>query len=220
MVAGANSKGEQKERLTQKRAAEMLGITPWYLNRVIRGHIKSVRLSKRLAELQLEHSNLPVSSNQSAQPGPPMNEDPRFPTDTPDKSYHSAPAGWSDPVNANYCFETGEEFGKIGYTIICIQLVQCSAGYASSNSILAIADDFSLARLGFLDGSKYQPKIHHFFIGKTKKLSAALDFLKTKLAQHDLQAIACIGCVDVEAKVWRLVHPGSELAKREADSES
>lgn len=64
MIAPATNKSEPKERLTQKRTAELLGVTRWYLNRVVRGHIKSIRLSKRLAELQAAHSN-----ERNAQPG-------------------------------------------------------------------------------------------------------------------------------------------------------
>jgi predicted XRE-type DNA-binding protein len=44
-----------RTRLTQKRAAKILGVTRWHLNRVIRGHIKSVSLSRRIDELRVSH---------------------------------------------------------------------------------------------------------------------------------------------------------------------
>jgi hypothetical protein len=55
VIAVATSKSEPKARRTQKREAELLGVTRWYLNRVIRGHIKSMRLSKRLEQLRDQH---------------------------------------------------------------------------------------------------------------------------------------------------------------------
>jgi predicted XRE-type DNA-binding protein len=56
MIAIATDEGQPKAPLTQKRAAELLGVTRWYLNRVVRGHIRSNRLSKRLDELREQHS--------------------------------------------------------------------------------------------------------------------------------------------------------------------
>jgi len=43
--------------MTQKREAELLGVSRWYLNRVIRGHVKSKRLSQRLKQLRSQHSH-------------------------------------------------------------------------------------------------------------------------------------------------------------------
>lgn len=38
--------------LTQTEAARRLGVTKWHLNRVLRGHVSSIRLTKRWNELQ------------------------------------------------------------------------------------------------------------------------------------------------------------------------
>jgi predicted XRE-type DNA-binding protein len=62
MIAGATTNGQPKARLTQKRAAELLGVTRWHLNRVIRGHVKSIRLLGSLAELQSEHQKHHLTS--------------------------------------------------------------------------------------------------------------------------------------------------------------
>jgi len=56
MIATASRKGEAKPKMTQKRAAELLDVTPWYLNRVLRGHLRSKRLSKAYAELLAKHT--------------------------------------------------------------------------------------------------------------------------------------------------------------------
>ena len=37
--------------LTQREAARILGVTHWYLNRVLRGRLSSLRLTKRYREL-------------------------------------------------------------------------------------------------------------------------------------------------------------------------
>ncbi len=55
MIAVTTTKRQPKAQMTQKREAELLGVTRWYLNRVIRGHIKSKRLSQRLAQLRANH---------------------------------------------------------------------------------------------------------------------------------------------------------------------
>jgi hypothetical protein len=54
VIATTTRQGDPKTLLTQKRAAELLGVTRWYLNRVIRGHVTSKRLSKRLDQLRSE----------------------------------------------------------------------------------------------------------------------------------------------------------------------
>ncbi len=57
MIAGATIKHQPKAAMTQKREAELLGVSRWYLNRVIRGHVKSKRLSQRLKQLRSQHSH-------------------------------------------------------------------------------------------------------------------------------------------------------------------
>jgi hypothetical protein len=52
MIATATTQSEPKPKLTQRRAAKLLGVTPWYLNRVIRGHLRSKRLTSRWQSLQ------------------------------------------------------------------------------------------------------------------------------------------------------------------------
>jgi predicted XRE-type DNA-binding protein len=58
MIAVATNKSQPKAPMTQRRESELLGVTRWHLNRVIRGHVKSRRLSRRLRELRAAYSNL------------------------------------------------------------------------------------------------------------------------------------------------------------------
>ena len=54
MIAVTTTKDQPKAAMTQKREAELLGVTRWYLNRVIRGHVKSNRLSQRIEQLRAD----------------------------------------------------------------------------------------------------------------------------------------------------------------------
>ncbi len=51
MIAGSIERVDPKPKLTQKAAAEKLGVTKFWLNRVLRGHDKSIRLMRRYREL-------------------------------------------------------------------------------------------------------------------------------------------------------------------------
>ncbi len=44
-------KPKDRPGLTQTAAAKRLGVTKWHLNRVLRGHVSSIRLTRRYNEL-------------------------------------------------------------------------------------------------------------------------------------------------------------------------
>lgn len=56
MIVGTIQNRETKAKLTQTRAARLLGVTVWHLNRVLRGHRESKSLTKRFRELEREFS--------------------------------------------------------------------------------------------------------------------------------------------------------------------
>jgi hypothetical protein len=52
---------KRAKTLSQRKAAKLLGVTPWHLNRVLRGHRESRSLLARYAALQAKHAAAPES---------------------------------------------------------------------------------------------------------------------------------------------------------------
>lgn len=55
MIAGSIENVDPKPKLTQKEAARKLGVTHFWLNRVLRGRDTSIRLMRRYRELISQH---------------------------------------------------------------------------------------------------------------------------------------------------------------------
>lgn len=51
MLTEQPTKSQPKTGITQRAAAKLLGVTHWHLNRVLRGHIKSRRLTAKYNQL-------------------------------------------------------------------------------------------------------------------------------------------------------------------------
>ena len=192
-------------------AAKYLRVHRSHLWRCLTSQRTSPALLKKYSEYctasRQEELRLAVSRDPSID----MNESPRFPTFKPDRANPSAP-GPLDAAAANFSYLQGAEVGANGLTIVRLELEKCPATYEATNFILALVEDFNLAKLGYLDSSQYQsPKINHFLYAKTKRLPEALKFLRLRLELGGLLPISCVAFMDIEVKTWRQFYPGADV---------
>ena len=113
----------------------------------------------------------------------------------------------SDPADANYSKGWNEVVGKLGFTIVVVQLQRCPKAFEQAEFFESFGEEMQRVHLGHLDSSQYWPHIRFFFYVHGKQLSQALEFLKSGLKQHGLLDISAIGYYDATTQVWRVFHP-------------
>ena len=108
-----------------------------------------------------------------------------------------------DPADANYSVEWIDSIGKLGLSVIIVQMDRCPQSFASSEIIASLGEEMWKAKLGHLDSSQWHPRIRQFFYAKTKHLGDALNFLRSGLETSGLRDISTIGYFDATEKIWR-----------------
>lgn len=115
-----------------------------------------------------------------------------------------------DPPDANLSIEWNDTLGKLGFTVVVIQMARCEKTFASTEFIESLGKEMSSVELGHHDASQWQPHIRHFFYADAKRLGEALNFLKSGLERSGLLEHSAIGHFDATEKIWRRFHPGIE----------
>lgn len=114
-----------------------------------------------------------------------------------------------DPADANYTGAWNETLGKLGLSVIVIQMDRCNKVFADAEFIESLGEEMNRAGLGRFDSVQYEPRIRFFFYAGTACLGEALNFLKSGLEKCGLMDLSAIGYFDATEKIWRTFHPGT-----------
>jgi hypothetical protein len=111
-------------------------------------------------------------------------------------------------ADANFSGEWNDIIGKLGFTVIVIQMERCQEIFKDVDFYKPLGEEMTYADLGHYDSSQWHPRYRHFFYAHTQRLAEALEFLKTGLKNRGLLNHSAIGHFDATEKIWREFHPG------------
>jgi transcriptional regulator with XRE-family HTH domain len=194
-----------KRRLSQRRAARILGVSFEHLNRVLRGHRQSPPLLARYEALQREEAKRmsePANSRfyQRLAPAPRRAAEPGGAT----LSTRSA-----DGAPDNLHPECGELIGRTGFTAVVVSIPSDSL-FEPQGFEETLGAELIEAKLGQYDSTILDNPRLHFFLLDPKALRAGLELIQSRLAALDLLTGCKIDWFDTADKTWRTVLSGVE----------
>jgi hypothetical protein len=208
MLTRQSAQCNARKRLSQRRAARILGVSFEHLNRVLRGHRASRSLLARYEALQVEEAKRMANQANS-----------RFFQDLAPATGQSAePAGaTASPRSAGGAFEClylefGAAVGRIGFTVVMVSVPNSGRLFERRGFEETVGAELFEAKLGQLDSTIWDNPRLHLFLLNTETLRAGLELIQSRLAALDLPSGCEIGWLDTADKTWRTVFPGVEAS--------